>query len=232
MFALLLARGGRRRGHGAPAPVPESAVGRRRPARRLRRAAARSCHHGAGERDHRRPHHAGLRAPPPGPLDGRGAPRLDAARAVLRPVLRRRGGAGVQQPPPRAGRGRPAPSARGLPDRLLRDLVGVDELHVVLLGLRQRRRPVPDRRVRADRRRADPGRRRAAGVLGRELRHRHARVRRDARRARLPLAAGGAGRPATPPDRHPLRRRHQRLHGRLGPPAAAPGRDPASRASS
>ena len=39
-------------------------------------------------------------------------------------------------------------------------------------------------------------------------------------------------RPTPPPDRHPLRRRHQRLHGRLGPPAARSRAGSASRASS
>ena len=42
--------------------------------------------------------------------------------------------------------------ASELPDRLLHDLVAVDELHLVRLGVRHRRRPVPPADVRADRR--------------------------------------------------------------------------------
>ena len=64
---------------------------------------------------------------------------------------------------PRARRGPRRHGARRLPARVLRDLVGVDELHLVRLGLRHRRRAVPAADVRADRRRAGPRRRGARG---------------------------------------------------------------------
>ena len=58
-------------------------------------------------------------------------------------------------------RGRSATGSLELPRRVLRDLVAVDELHLVRLGLRHRRRPVPPADVRPDRRRAGRGRRRS-----------------------------------------------------------------------
>src|SRR5688572_10171775 len=60
---------------------------------------------------------------------------VDAARTVLRPRLRRRRGAGGGGPAPRHRR---APCRRRpdrLRDGLFRDLVGVDELHLVRVGL-------------------------------------------------------------------------------------------------
>ena len=47
---------------------------------------------------------------------------------------------------------------------VLRDLVGLDELHLVRLGLRQRRRPVPPGGLRPDRRRARSSRPASRGV--------------------------------------------------------------------
>ena len=94
----------------------------------------------------------------------RGAPGVDPSRAAFRPVLRggRRPGGDAPAPCHRGGRHRQR--GRELRDRVLRHLVGVDELHVVRVGLRQRRRGLPPAHARADRRRAHPRRRRAPGV--------------------------------------------------------------------
>ena len=54
-----------------------------------------------------------------------------------------------EEPPPRPRRRPRGAGSLCVPARVLRDLVGVDELHVVRVRVRQRRRPVPDRGVRA-----------------------------------------------------------------------------------
>ena len=72
--------------------------------------------------------------------------------------------AGDAAPPRRRPTAHAGQRGRQLRARVLRHLVGVDELHVVRVGLRQRRRRLPAAHVRADRRRADPRRRRAARV--------------------------------------------------------------------
>ena len=56
----------------------------------------------------------------------------------------------ADRPAPRAGRGPRRRRPRRLPAGVLRDLVGVDELHLVRVGLRHRRRRLPPRRARAD----------------------------------------------------------------------------------
>src|SRR5689334_3467410 len=65
-----------------------------------------------------------------GPAPGRGAPGCDAPGAAVRPVLRGGGGAGGRRAAPRGRRGPPGCRAAGLPDGVLRDLVGVDELQL------------------------------------------------------------------------------------------------------
>ena len=57
-----------------------------------------------------------------------------------------------------------------LPAGVLRHLVGLDELHLVRLGLRHRRRALPAGRLRADDRRADPGGRHPPGLRRPRLR--------------------------------------------------------------
>ena len=60
-----------------------------------------------------------------------GAPGVDAARAALRPVLRRRHRAGGDAAPPRVSHGDAGYAVVSYAARVLRHLVGVDELHVV-----------------------------------------------------------------------------------------------------
>ena len=94
-----------------------------------------------------------------------------------------------------------------VPPGVLRDLVGVDELHLVRLVLRHRRRPVPAADHGADGRRARARRGRARGLRGRRLPRGDLRLPDHADRAGRPVAAGRrsrtrpAGRPrsATPP---------------------------------
>ena len=107
--------------------------------------------------------------------------------------------------------------ARAVPAGVLRDLVGVDELHVVRVGVRHRRRRLPP---------ADPG---ADGRRARARRRRAGRARPPDYRAvtfgyvvmRIGLVAlwlrAAIEDPARPPDRAALRRRDQR-------PAAGCGR--------
>ena len=117
--------------------------------------------------------------------------------------------------------------ARRLPDGVLRHLVGVDELHVVRVGLRQRRRRLPARGVRADRRRADPRGRRAARVRAPRLHGRDRRLRRHAgRRWSRSGCAPAAHDPERRDDRAAIRRRHRGRAGRLGRRARAPRRWP------
>ena len=93
---------------------------------------------------------------------------------------------------------------------VLRHLVGVDELHLVRLGLRHRRRRLPADHPRPDRRRPDPGRRRARRHGRQRLRRHHPRLRGHAPGHGRPVAAGGRRRPAPPAQLAALRRRHRR----------------------
>ena len=86
---------------------------------------------------------------------GRGPSRLDAARAAVRPRLR--GGRGLAGAPARAWPGRGSRrTVRSVHVRVLRDLVGVDELHVVRVRLRHGRCAVPDPGRRPEGGRAHP----------------------------------------------------------------------------
>ena len=150
---------------------------------------------------YRRAEHAA--APPPQDdglaRSGRGPSRLHPARALLRPDVRGGHRAGREQPAPRARRGaRPERPGR-LPAGLLRDLVGVDELHLVRVRVRHRRRPLPAGRPRADRRRPGLRRRRATGDGAPGLHDRRPRLRDHADRPDQPVAA-----------RRPLRSRASR----------------------
>ena len=91
---------------------------------------------------------------------------------------------------------------------VLRHLVGLDELHLVRLGLRHRRRALPARHARPDRRRAGPRRRRAARVRAAQTSTSppsgYVIMRVGAGRA---VAPGRAGRSAAPADRAALRAR-------------------------
>ena len=69
-----------------------------------------------------------------------------------------------------------------VPAGVLRDLVGVDELHVVRVGVRHRRRPVPAADPGADGRRARARRRRARRARPRRLPRGHDRLPDHARR--------------------------------------------------
>ena len=90
---------------------------------------------------------------------------------------------------PRDRRG-PRRSSRAVPDGVLRDLVGVDELHLVRLGLRHRRRALPRPHRRADGR--------GAGAGGRRARRRSRAIRLRGRHGRLPDHARRAGRAVGP----------------------------------
>ncbi|MCW2849621.1 MAG: Integral rane protein [Marmoricola sp.] len=158
------------------------------------------------------------------PMSGRGPrrgpPCLDPARAVRRPLLRRRRGGRGQHAAPRPHR-----RARRRPGRLrdgvLRDLVGLGELLVVRQRLRHRRRQLPAAHLRGDDGRPRPRGRRARG--GRDA----ARLRAD--RGRLPdhagrddpaLAPRGPRASRGPGHRPALRRGGRGDPGPLGP---APG---------
>ena len=155
-----------------------------------------------------------------GPDDRRGPPQRHRAGAVLRPVLRGRRGPGRLGAPPRDRRG-PRRRRRGrLRHGVLRHLVGVDELHLVRLGLRHRRRRLPADHPGPDRRGPDPGRRRARRHGRQRLRRDHLRVRGHAPGHGHPVAAGGRHRPAPPAQLAAVRHRHRGRAGRLG---AAPG---------
>ena len=94
-----------------------------------------------------------------------------------------------------------ATGIRQLPDGVLRHLVGLDELHLVRLRLRQRRRALPADGAGADRRVAGDGRRDPAVVRRRRhAGHRH-RLRDHAAGHGDPMAAGGGRR--TRPRREP-----------------------------
>ena len=122
---------------------------------------------------------------------------------------------------PRGGRGARGGGRRAVPAGVLRHLVGLDELHLVRLVLRHRRRPVPAAHPAADGRGARPGRRGAVRVRHRGLPHGHPRLPGDAGGPGRAVAAGGAGGPGEPRHRPPVRRRHHRRRGPLAPPPAA-----------
>ncbi len=113
-------------------------------------------------------------------------PHGDVARAVLRPVLRRRRLPGVVRAPPPHRR---APLRRRrdrVQRRLLRDLVGVGELRLVRQRARLGRRPVPPAHARADGRRAHPRRRHPRRL-------RPLRLHRRSRSATSSCASGSSG---------------------------------------
>ena len=88
-----------------------------------------------------------------------------------------------------------------IPDGLLRDLVGVDELHVVRVGVRLRRRALPARGIRADLRRAHPGGRGAGDVRRPRAQPRHdCRLCGDADGHGRAVAESGGG--GSEPSRH------------------------------
>ncbi len=159
------------------------------------------------------------------PQPRRGTPRGHPAGAVLRPLLRRRDRAGRR---PAGARARGGPSRhRGdrLLLRLLRRVVGLDELHLVRLRLRLRRCAVPDRHPGADRRRTrlrgggEPGLRRERLDRRRHRLHHHARRADGAVAARRRRGAGpgqGCG--------SEVRGWSGDLSGRLGGAAVRPGR--------
>ena len=81
-----------------------------------------------------------------------------------------------------------------LPVRVLRDLVAVDELHLVRIGLRHGRRRVPAAHLRPDRGRPRRDGRRAERLRVPRLPDHGRRLRDHADRARRPVAACGAAR--------------------------------------
>ena len=144
------------------------------------------------------------------------------ARAVLRPGLRRRGQQRGGPAPPRTHR----EPRRGRPDLLrhgvLRDLVGLDELHLVRHVLRHRRLALPRADHRPDVRRARPRRGRRACVHRPRLHGADPRLRRHARRDGRPVAARITLRREQPPCDPGLRGRYRRSPGLLArPPGAA-----------
>ncbi len=145
-----------------------------------------------------------------------GAPGVHTARAALRPVLRRRDRAGGVAAAPRGQPRRGRQRGRELPVGVLRHLVGVDELHLVRVGVRQRRRRVPRPGVHADDRGAGPRGRCAARVHPSRLRHRVRRLPRHARGIGHAVAACRAPRSRASPDRAPLRRGRVADDGRVG----------------
>ena len=155
---------------------------------------------------------------------GADAPARDPTRALLRPDVRRGHRPGGLGAPPRPGRG---PRRRGpsrLPADLLRDLVGVDELHLVRLGVRHRRCRLPPDRPPATGRGAGGGGRRAPGAQRARVRGRHPGLRHDAARTGHPVAAGGRLSSGRAPLHPALRRRPRRRPSRLGGPPRPPGR--------
>ncbi len=97
-----------------------------------------------------------------GSRPGRAAPHVDPAGAAVRSLLRRGRLAGRRAARTRARGGPPRHSGR-VRDGVLRDLVVLDERHLVRLRLRHRRRPLPAVDPRPDGGGADPCRRCAGG---------------------------------------------------------------------
>ena len=154
------------------------------------------------------------------PRPRRAAPHRDPARAAVRPVLRGRRGPGRRRARPR-NRGEPrGRCARRLSGGVLRDLVGMDELHVVRLGLRHRRRALPAADRVADGGSARAGRRGPDGADQLRLHGRDDRLRDHAGPDGRAVAASGPGAPGRSGDRAPLRRRH---HGGPAPVAREAG---------
>ncbi|EFE83353.1 integral membrane protein [Streptomyces albidoflavus] len=155
----------------------------------------------------------------------RGTPGRDAPGAPLRPLLRGRGGPGRGGAGERVRRGTNRARAAQLRHGLLRRLVGVDELHLVRLGVRQRRRAVPGDDPGADRRGAGTRGRGAPRLRDGGLPRRLGRIRDHAGGADLAVVPGGprvAG-PGTA-DRPAVRVRGAGLSGGLGGPAVHAGR--------
>ncbi len=170
------------------------------------------------------------------------APQRDAARAPVRPHVR-----GRVQPGGRPGR--PPVRTRALRTgdprlllRAVRDLLGVDQLLVARVGLRQRRRVLPHRDHDPDARRAR-ARARAPAVLPFSRRGRASRYQRRGRRLRDhahrhggTLAQGGSPRPRAPATGTRLCDDRVGRAGRLGDPrphqCAASGRARALRRAS
>ena len=153
----------------------------------------------------------------------RGAPRLVAAGAPVRPDVRGRDLHRRGRAPPRDQRG---PRARGgprLPRRVLRDLVGVDELHVVRLGLRLRRRALPCPDGAPDGRRPRARRRCPRRVRALRHRHRRARLHDHADRDDRAVAARCPRRPGARHDRPDLCRRARRHPSALDRAGVRPG---------
>ncbi len=146
---------------------------------------------------------------------GRGArherapPGRHAPRAPLRPRLRRRDREQRRRAAPRAVGGA-LRHGRRLPHGLLRHLVGVDELHVVRLGLRQRRRRVPAAHLRHHVRRPLPRRGGARPVRRRLVGHRRDGLRGHALRDGGAVAARRRRPPRAAADRPLVRGRHRR----------------------
>jgi hypothetical protein len=144
-----------------------------------------------------RTYHGPSAAADVGPRPTRGTPAGHSARTALRPDVRRGVRAGQQPVRPPAGR---RPLLRG-PHRLrlrhVRDLLGVDQLLVVRLGVRHRRLGLPAGHDGADDRRDHPGTGPAAGVpvarRGRPHRQRNLgrRLRGDAGGDAIPVATPG-----------------------------------------
>ena len=121
----------------------------------------------------------------------RGESWVDPARAVLRSLLRRGRRPSVGQSRAHVGTRRDRHITGRIYDRLLRDLVGLDELHLVRVGLRQRRRAVSLGGAGTDRRRLDPGGRGASRIREARLECHRRGLRGHAGVSRGPLAAGG-----------------------------------------
>ena len=129
--------------------------------------------------------------------------------------------AAQRERPPRLCHRRRRARPRHLSARLLRDLVGVDELHVVRLRLRHRRCAVSHRRVRRDDRRADPGGRHPSGLRRHELRRHDRRLRGHAFGDGGAVGARGTAASRGSNVRIPICDRHQRRADRLGAQALA-----------
>ena len=141
-----------------------------------------------GDSEHRCP---ALPAPCDAPAGSRpAAPHREPPRALLRPGLRRRREHRLRAAAPRPQRGRFPARHHLLCDGVLRDLVGLDELHLVRDLLRHRRLAVPRHDVRPDGRRPRLRRGHPPGVHRGGLHRPGPRLRRDARRDGRAVAAG------------------------------------------
>ena len=156
----------------------------------------------------------------PGPQ--RAAPDRDATGAAVRPRVRRRLRAGRRPAGPSGRRGPLWQRDRRLRVRDVRDLLGLDQLHLVRLGVRHRRLVLPDHHDGADGRR---GGARAGHAAGLPLHRRGPHPRQPGRRRRLrdhadrdggPVAAGREAGSEPSSGRAQLRGLHRGRPGRLG----------------